>query len=162
VRDGGLTVPAGTAAHAIRVGEPAVSDEPASAVRPIAAELHIPAHGAHLTAARRYAREAARDYGLDDEEAYELEYAVNEAVTNAIQHGRPDQHGLIRLCALPERDRLTITVRDYGTFAAWRTPSTAPGAESGRGLALMARFVDEVHVDIEPGSTTVGLAKLRR
>jgi anti-sigma regulatory factor (Ser/Thr protein kinase) len=126
-----------------------------------AAELSLPAESSQLAVARRYIRALAADYGLDANGTYELEYAVNEAVTNAIQHGQPDELGRIHVSALASDDRLTIRVRDYGTFASPMPGTPLPDAESGRGLALMARFVDEVHVDIEPGATTIGLTKLR-
>ncbi len=43
--------------------------------------------------------------------------AFNEAVTNAIRHGAPDEHGHIHLSVLVDGERLTLAVRDYGTFA---------------------------------------------
>jgi stage II sporulation protein AB (anti-sigma F factor) len=123
-------------------------------------ELRLPAHGSELNAARAYARDAAARFGLDADRAYEFVYAVNEAVTNAVRHGAPDEQGRISLSILPEADRLTFVVRDWGTFAI---PSLEPAttAEHGRGFALMADLVDDVQLSTEPGCTIVRLSKLR-
>jgi anti-sigma regulatory factor (Ser/Thr protein kinase) len=127
------------------------------------AELHLPAERSQLALARRYVRDAAYDHGLDADAGYELEYAVNEAVTNAIRHGRPDMRGNIRLTVTSEGERLTVAVHDCGSFTGPHPCGelSSESAESGRGLALMARFVDELRVTSEPGATTVVLSKLR-
>jgi stage II sporulation protein AB (anti-sigma F factor) len=133
--------------------------EQAAASRP-ASELHLPARSSKLGVAREYAHEAAAAFGFDADRCYEFAFAVNEAVTNAIRHGRPDEHGHIHLSVLAEDDRLTLAVRDYGTFVA-SVVTGLPTAESGRGFALMARMMDAVQLCVSPGSTTVRLSKAR-
>lgn len=123
-------------------------------------ELRLAARPAKLAAAREYAHEAAAAFGFDAECCYEVAFAVNEAVTNAIRHGRPDEHGYIHLSALADGDRLTLAVRDCGTFAASAAASAANG-EGGRGFALMARLMDAVQLCVSSGSTTVRLSKAR-
>jgi anti-sigma regulatory factor (Ser/Thr protein kinase) len=123
-------------------------------------ELRLPARPAKLAAAREYAHEAAAAFGFDAECCYEVAFAVNEAVTNAIRHGRPDEHGYIHLSALADGERLTLAVRDCGTFAASAAASATNG-ESGRGFALMARLMDAVQLCVSSGSTTVRLSKAR-
>jgi anti-sigma regulatory factor (Ser/Thr protein kinase) len=113
-----------------------------------------------LGVARRYAAAAAAAFGLDEDSCYELVYAVNEAVTNAIRHGAPDARGLIRLSVVVDTDRLTLSVRDYGTFVL-PILKAAARSEHGRGLGLMAQFVDEVRLCIGPDGTTVSLSKVR-
>jgi stage II sporulation protein AB (anti-sigma F factor) len=135
--------------------------EPYVAGAPIA-DLHLPAHSGYLAFARLFVRRAAAACELDEDQAYELEYAFNEAVTNAIRHGRPDDQGLIRLSALWQGGRLTLAVHDSGTFIVPMARPADACAESGRGLALMAQFVDEVEVSNEPGATTVRLSKQRQ
>lgn len=102
----------------------------------------------------------AATYGFDADNCYEFAFAVNEAVTNAVRHGRGDEHGLICVSASADADHLTFTVRDYGTFAA-HSPDRDTSLEHGRGLALMASFTDEVSVRTKPGSTVVCLSKAR-
>jgi anti-sigma regulatory factor (Ser/Thr protein kinase) len=128
-------------------------------------ELRLPAHASKLRLARAYARHTAAAFGLDAERCDELVYAVNEAVTNAIRHGAPDEHGSIGLLALADGDSLTIAVRDYGTFAGaalHAPPSDAVPAEGGRGFALMTELADTVELCVGARSTTVHLSKARR
>ena len=123
-------------------------------------ELPLPAQTAELGIARRYAEDAAAAFGLDAEASYDFTYAVNEAVTNAIRHGAPDEHGQIRLSAVIDDQRLTLSVRDYGTFKL-PIPDHSISSDHGRGLALMASLTDEVELFLEPGSTVVQLSKKR-
>jgi anti-sigma regulatory factor (Ser/Thr protein kinase) len=121
-------------------------------------ELHLPARPSRLSAARAYAWRAAAAFGFDAEACDEFVFAVNEAVTNAIRHGLPDEHGLITLHALSDGESLTMSVRDHGTFLASPPPVTAY-AESGRGFALMTRLTDAVQLSVGQGTTTVHLSK---
>lgn len=123
-------------------------------------ELSLPAQPAKLAMAREYAHQAAAAFGLDDDRCYDFVFAVNEAVTNAIRHGAPDENGHIRLSVQGYGDRLTLAVSDYGTFAA-RHGSRDASAESGRGFALMTRLMDQVQLCVACGSTTVRLSKAR-
>jgi anti-sigma regulatory factor (Ser/Thr protein kinase) len=110
--------------------------------------------------AREYAARAARAFGFDAERSHELVSAVNEAVTNAIRHGAPDEHGQISVIADADGDRLTVSVRDYGTFTGC-PPNLTALAESGRGFALMTRLTDALQLCIGQGATTVRLSKTR-
>ncbi|MGO9762898.1 MAG: ATP-binding protein [Solirubrobacteraceae bacterium] len=125
-----------------------------------ASEMRLPARPSKLSVAREYVHEAAAAFGFDADRCYEFAFAVNEAVTNAIRHGRPDARGDIHLTVLADGDRLTVAVRDYGTFVA-SAVTGAPTAESGRGFALMASMTDAVQLCVSPGSTTVRLSKAR-
>lgn len=127
---------------------------------PITSELRLPAKAAKLCLAREYAHQAAAAFGLDPDRCYEVAFAVNEAVTNAIQHGRPDERGDIHLSVHADGDRLTLLVRDRGTFVA-SSIARGPCAESGRGFALMTHLMDAVQLCVAPGSTTVRLSKAR-
>lgn len=122
-------------------------------------ELCLPAQPSKLAAAREYAHQAAAAFGLDDDHCYEFAFAVNEAVTNAIRHGKADVQGHIHLSVLIDGDRLTFAVRDYGTFAA-ATFDRVTSSERGRGFALMTHLMDAVQLCAAPGSTTVRLSKL--
>jgi serine/threonine-protein kinase RsbW len=131
---------------------------------PPSSELSLPAELSQLAAARTFARQAAAAYGFDGDGCYEFAYAVNEAVTNAIRHGLPDERGFIRVTITAEADRLTCAVRDWGTFTApveGPAASSDAAAEHGRGLALMRILMDEVRLDTSSGGTTVYLSKVR-
>ncbi len=124
-------------------------------------ELQLPAQPSKLGLAREYAHRAAAAFGLDAERCYEFAFAVNEAVTNAIRHGRADEHGHIQLSVHADGERLTLTVRDHGTFAA-STFDRVASSERGRGFALMTRLMDAVQLCAAPGSTIVRLSTLAR
>lgn len=123
-------------------------------------DLRLPAHPAKLNVAREYAHRAAATFGLDADRCHEFVFAVNEAVTNAIRHGSPDAHGDIHLSVSADRDCLTFSVRDYGTFSGY-APVGAIDADRGRGFMLMVRVMDAVQLCIGAGSTTVRLSKAR-
>jgi anti-sigma regulatory factor (Ser/Thr protein kinase) len=123
-------------------------------------ELHLPAHPSKLDTARRYAHQAAAAFGLDVDSCHEFVFAVNEAVTNAIRHGTPDEQGQIHLSVLVDGDRLTLSVCNHGTFVASDMRHTTL-SECGRGFALMVRLMDAVQLCVTPGSTTVRLSKAR-
>jgi stage II sporulation protein AB (anti-sigma F factor) len=124
-------------------------------------ELRLPATRGELATARMRAHQTATAFGLDAGRCYEFVFAINEAVTNAIKHGAPDEHGLITLRFTSEGDRLTCSVHDQGTFTA-PVRVLHQRAEHGRGLALMAKLVDDLQLAIKPGSTIVHLSKDRR
>jgi anti-sigma regulatory factor (Ser/Thr protein kinase) len=123
-------------------------------------ELRLLARPSKLGAARDYARRFAAAFGLDEDDCYDFVFATNEAVTNAIKHGAPDEQGYIRLRMHADGDRLTLAVRDYGTFIP-PLHDENPTRDGGRGFSLMTSFMDEVRVHIEPGCTTIYLSKTR-
>jgi len=123
-------------------------------------ELSLPAQVSKLSLVREHAHRAAAAFGLDEDRCFEFAFAVNEAVTNAIRHGSPDDRGHIHLSFLAGDDHLTFAVRDYGNF----TPPTgdrATSLERGRGFELMTRLMDAVQLCVTAGSTTVRLSKAR-
>lgn len=121
-------------------------------------ELRLAAHASKLELGRAYARQLAAGVGFDEPSCDEFVFAVNEAMTNAIRHGAPDEYGQISISAVVDGERLTLRVRDYGTFVGC-APNTSALAESGRGFALMTRLTDAVQVSVGKGATTVHLSK---
>ncbi len=125
----------------------------------VASGLRLSARASELTAARRYAQAAADACGLSADDSYDFVYAVNEAVTNAIRHGSPDERGEILLSASATDEWLVLSVRDFGIF---EPPASRPaGLEGGRGFALMGQLVDDVDVQADRDGTTVTLSKAR-
>jgi serine/threonine-protein kinase RsbW len=129
-------------------------------LRASAERLELRAEPSQLATARRFADEVAARFGLEERERYEFTFAVNEAVSNALEHGRPSPEGTIRMHVTGEADMLVLEVEDYGTFAP-KTPTLDPFPERGRGLAFMAAVVDEVDVRRKQTGTVVRLCKRR-
>ncbi len=122
----------------------------------------LEAKPSELHRAREYAEQAAVNFGFDDAERFQLVFALNEAVTNAIRHGTADEAGTIGLRIAAEGDHLILDVCDCGRFAA-PAPDDDPMPERGRGFALMGKLMDHVEVRARPeGGTTVRLGKRRR
>jgi serine/threonine-protein kinase RsbW len=119
----------------------------------------VPAEAGELHRVRDYADSAAAAFGLEGHDRYQFMFAVNEAATNAIRHGTPYEDGTIRLLLTEEGDMLSLTVWDRGPFLA-ANDDRAPG-EGGRGLALIAKLMDEFEVRIGPDATVMRLAKRR-
>src|SRR5947209_3651893 len=73
-------------------------------------QLRFPARASQLHRVRACADDAAAEFGLDATDCYQFVFAVNEAVTNAIRHGRPDKDGTIGLRIHTEGETLICSV----------------------------------------------------
>jgi anti-sigma regulatory factor (Ser/Thr protein kinase) len=123
-------------------------------------ELRLPAVPGQLALARERVERAALAMGFDTRATHEIVFAVNEAVTNAIRHGRPDEAGTIGLLIEDEGDALTVVVSDSG----WFVPTIPDGtlmAVHGRGFVLMSRMMDHVELSRGPEGTLLRLRKRR-
>lgn len=121
-------------------------------------QLDLRADPGELATARRFVDAAAVRFGLPEQERYEFTFAVNEAVSNAIEHGRPSPRGTIHLHVAEEDGALVFEVEDHGTFAPG-PPAIDPLHDRGRGLAFMAATMDEVDVRRGETGTVVRLCK---
>ena len=124
------------------------------------ADVSTELKASELSETRRLANEAAASYGLKEEEQFAFAFAVNEAVSNAIEHGAPSPEGTIRLRFAEEADALVFSVQDYGEFKPQTKADDQP-AYRGRGLTLMAAMVDELGLCRGSTGTLVRLRKRR-
>ena len=60
-------------------------------------ELRLRPRASELSRARAFASAAAERFGLDARERHDFKLATNEAVANAIEHGRACSDGTIHL-----------------------------------------------------------------
>ena len=124
-------------------------------------DVWLVAEPTELAETRRLADAAAESYGLPGPERVAFAFSVNEAVSNAIEHGSPSAEGTIRLRFAEEGDALVFCVKDYGEFSP--QPNMEEGASNrGRGLALMASMVEELGLCRDSTGTLVRLIKRRR
>jgi anti-sigma regulatory factor (Ser/Thr protein kinase) len=123
-------------------------------------ELWLAAQPSELAKARDFAESGARAFCFDDHGRYQFKFAVSEAVANAIEHGRPSPDGRIHLRLVGEGDKLSLFVRDSGSFVA-SSPDPSRLPQRGRGLAFMVSLMDEVEVRTATGSTMIRLSKRR-
>lgn len=108
-----------------------------------------PADGRHAVAA------LARTAGLDADGTDDAVLAVNEAVSNAIAHGRPP----VRMRAWAAADRVVVAVRDRGTGPADPYAGFLPGPASrlqaGLGLWVLNQVCSRVALTSGPEGFTV-------
>ena len=97
-----------------------------------------------LASIRRRVAVAARNAGLDENDAQNFTLAVSEAVTNVIEHA----HGAGELLVFVQDDQLIADVTDHGPGFTLETPDATPGPRQGRGrgLWLMRRCVDRIEL----------------
>jgi anti-sigma regulatory factor (Ser/Thr protein kinase) len=112
-------------------------------------EHSISADVSRLKEARDFAERSAREFGLGEEDSYQVKLAISEAVTNAIQHGSSSPTDPIRIVVAEESGALVFEVIDTGRFRPRVRRGVLP--ESGRGLEFMRLLMDEV--DLRPGLT---------
>jgi anti-sigma regulatory factor (Ser/Thr protein kinase) len=126
-----------------------------------AVDVRLPALPSELKRARDRVAAAAADFGFGRKAAFELVFAVNEALTNAIKHGRPDADGTIGLTIDAEDDALVCTIQDAGPFISPSAEDEPGTAESGRGFTFMSALTDDFELHVQPAATIVRLRKLR-
>jgi anti-sigma regulatory factor (Ser/Thr protein kinase) len=111
-----------------------------------AREHSISAEVAQVKDARDFAERCAAEFGLGEEERYQIKLAMSEAVTNAIQHGSSSPSDPIRILVAEESGALVFEVIDTGHFRPLVRRGALP--ESGRGLEFMRQLMDDV--DLQP------------
>lgn len=115
--------------------------------------LVVPNRFSELRRVSEWVRRFTLEHRLARELAFELELAVNEALTNIISYAYRDdaQHAIvIKLNAQP--DRIRVEVEDDGVpFNLLELPFEEPPVSleksqpGGRGIPLMRGFMDELH-----------------
>ena len=110
--------------------------------------------------ARLFVRQAAAEVldleGPESDFPGDLELAVSELVTNAIEHGLDEP---VTVIVAAKADTVVVSVRSVRTPSGIADPSTwaspLPAVRSGRGLAIVRSISDEVLVDADDATVTV-------
>jgi len=113
----------------------------------------------HLLAVRDFISRMARHGGLAPEEVHKIVLAIDEAVTNIIEHGyNKGEQGTIELEADWEKDKFQVVIRDSArVFNPEAIPSpdmeehVKAGRKKGLGLFLMRQIMDEVRYRYKDG-----------
>ncbi|HLE77231.1 MAG TPA: ATP-binding protein [bacterium] len=114
--------------------------------------VRFPADPASLAHVRREVAHAASAAGLEPERIQGLQIACGEAATNAVEHAYDSDAGDILVRTFRSDDHFWVEIKDHGR---WREPAERG---SGRGMAVMRAFVDEVDIRRDNRGTTVRLA----
>lgn len=104
---------------------------------------------------------------FDEKEIKNITLAVDEACTNVIKYAYRGKHDKkIILTATIKRDRLVVTIRDFGkksnpeSFASRPLKEVRPG---GLGLHFIKKIMDEVEYDTSSKvGTTLRLVKYKK
>jgi len=120
-------------------------------------ELVLHADLSLLKQARDWAAEVAEDFGLPEDDHFQVKLAMSEAMTNAIIHGSRSERDVVRLAARVEHGLLVFEVVDPAVGAEVERPARL--AEGGRGLELVRLVMDEVELRREQRGTVLRFAK---
>ncbi len=112
---------------------------------------------------RRVLGDTLRGLGVDEESVYDILLAATEACTNVLTHAGRHVPGYAVVTSLGAVGcQVEVADEGIGMAPAPQEPAAqelqAPVAqlpESGRGLAIMRAFVDNVTLDSRPGHGTV-------
>jgi serine/threonine-protein kinase RsbW len=114
-----------------------------------------------LTEIAAFITRAAREAGLNDEEVFHVEMAVDEACSNIIEHAYARQPGNIDLsCTCPTAGQFEVVIRDSGRPfdpTGVPLPNVSDPAdldrlnEGGLGLYFMRKLMDDVRFEFVPG-----------
>jgi serine phosphatase RsbU (regulator of sigma subunit)/anti-sigma regulatory factor (Ser/Thr protein kinase) len=121
------------------------------AVSPL--ELTLPARPPSLRAVRLEVDRWLRAVGATDSDVMDLQVAIGEACSNAVEHAYGAAAGTLTVTMRIDWPEVHVQVRDTGR---WR-PERA--GDHGRGLFLMRSLADAADVRNGPGGTTVTLRR---
>lgn len=115
--------------------------------------LRIPADPTWVTVLRGRIGLWLDELGANDEEAFDISLACNEAFANAVQHACEPTADLVDIHATNDDGIVTVTVRDHGTWAS------STNEHGGRGLPLMQELMDSVQVNARLDGTSVTMRR---
>ena len=123
--------------------------------------LRVPGQFERLAEIAAFVTQAARQAGLNDDEVFHVEMAVDEACSNIIEHAYAAQAGNIDLaCRCPEVGQFEVVIRDSGPpFQPEEVTSPQLSAsadlddlnEGGLGLYFIRKLMDDVRFEFVPG-----------
>ncbi len=129
--------------------------------------LTVNSHVDRLAEIAEFIGQAARASGLNEEQIYDIQMAVDEACTNVIQHayhGHPD--GTIEISCEKHGKDYVISIQDYGDRfdpkKVVRPRTHAPLSRrniGGLGLFFMHKLMDRVEFDFTPHGNRLTLVK---
>lgn len=127
----------------------------------VALTLSLPRDYQTVPVARRIIEASMTSVGVTTSCTSDVTLALTEACTNVLKHSGPGHEYQVRFAL--DNEVCSIQVVDVGTgvdLRALRPGGADVDAESGRGVQLMRRLVDELHFESKPGDgSTVTMIK---
>lgn len=132
---------------------------------PCRVEMRVPRRPEYVRFARCAAKTLALQLDFTYGDACDVELAVGEACTNAVEHVTATTCNEMLVCFLVEEDHLTVEIRDDGPgFDPHGIEGPHPDleADSGLGLTVIRAVMDSVDIESESGrGTAVRMSKRR-
>ena len=115
-------------------------------------QLHIPSELGYEKVAMGAARSVAARMGFTEDRILDLQTAVAEACTNAMEHGnRLNAAQRVEVVLTIEENSLAVDVNDRGKDAHFAEPTLHAGHSArGMGMYIITQLVDEVQWSAQP------------
>jgi len=115
--------------------------------------MSLPARAENVAVVRHALAGLAGQIGMDEPGIADLKTVVTEACMNAVVHAYPESHpGPLEVEAIPERDGLTVVVRDYGSGIRPRPDVDRPSLRIGLTLIAALSSSFEIKGGIDRGT----------
>ncbi len=124
-------------------------------------ELRLPTRLEYVKDARQFIDRIMREHNISDRILMKVMLVVDEAVTNAIDHGASNTgEGEVVLTCLVEGEKLHLLVEDFqgkpfDPDYFERIAKSKKWGRGGRGILLINRIMDEVIYVSEKGKSTL-------
>lgn len=131
----------------------------------LVADLELESSLDSVDAAENHAIAAGQQAGLSEEDVFRFGYAVREAMVNAVVHGnRYNSNKMVLFRMLSGPGYIEVAIRDFGdgfNASGVADPLAEENllSQSGRGLALIRAFVDELSVAPADGGGTAAILR---
>lgn len=121
--------------------------------------LEVPSSTENLVMIRDFVKRVGRQTGMEEQEIFNLELAVDEACANVIEHvygNDTSKEVIIRAICDDKEVRISVIDMGRGFDPTGVTPATIDSLVSGRksgglGIRLIRALMDEVSYEISPG-----------
>lgn len=114
--------------------------------------LTLPARPASVPIVRQAVRQFATMLRCSDQQTFELQVAIGEAVTNSIVHAYPEVPGTVRVKLWRAGKTLQAVIEDQGKWTA------GPPKGLGVGLRVIETFAGDAKIKSTASGTTVRLS----
>ncbi|MEV5649643.1 ATP-binding protein [Nocardia sp. NPDC052254] len=114
----------------------------------------FPSEAARVSEVRHRLRGWLQRGGIGSDQIYDVLLAVDEACTNAVEHGYRDGPGIVAVRGRISGSDLYLSIIDRGS---WEPVGDRPDPRRGRGLMMMRALITDVDIDTGAAGTRVDL-----
>ena len=122
---------------------------------PASLYLRVQALPEYASLLRRRIRMWLAEAGANKVEIFEVLLASTEAFSNAVEHAQKPTRPVVEIRGSITDHAVSISIRDYGTWANGQTRKNG----GGMGLPIIERLMDAVHVERLLDGTTVTMRR---